>query len=429
MKKPIILFCLWIIYAPSLGQKITQVEYFFNEDPGFGKGVSVPVTMGTYQELAVNIPLYDLDLGLNSLFIRAKSENGNWGHTFHQSFFITRLPASIYPKISVLEYFIDTDPGVGKAKPIGLQPDYQIVADATLSLDELADGQHILYVRAKDDNGIWSAVFQQQFLVISGQNELPVITKAEYFVNTDPGFGKGSPVVINTPLATVTKLFDVAPEQLTPGNDTVYIRVQDNRGKWSPTFSTIIQTVETAAGNPPGNPIVSGITENSVNLGWDAGAGTGWDIVWGLAGFDYTENGILVLNSRNNSHQLEELSGGSAYEFYVRSSFPTGLVSSWGGPYPFTTSGATGIDEINSGEIIIFPNPASKRIFIRLPNQNEQKTNIRLYNLHGQLVRDMIYNANENELHQIELNGILPGIYLLHLQNREINLTRKMIVH
>jgi len=250
--------------------------------------------------------------------------------------------------------------------PIGLLPGYQIVADVTLSLADLSDGQHILFIRAKNDKGIWSAVFQQQFLVLSGQNELPVITKAEYFVNTDPGFGKGIPVPINTPRQTVTKIFDVAPEHLTRGNYTVYLRVQDNQGKWSPTYSTIVQTVETAAGNPPENPAVSGITENSVNLGWDAGSGTGWDIVWGLAGFDYTEDGMLVLNSGNNSHQLEELSGATAYEFYVRSSFPTGLVSSWGGPYPFATSGATGFDEINSGEISVFPNPASNRLYVRL---------------------------------------------------------------
>ncbi len=506
MKKLIILFCFWLIYAPVPGQKISLVEYFFNEDPGFGEGISVPVTWGTHQELAVNFPLHDLDLGLNSLYIRAKSENGNWGPTFYQSFLVTRLPDSIYPKITAieyffnddpgfgkgisipvnagkhlqlavnlpldklelgintlyvraksengswghtyqssflvtrlpdairskitaLEYFIDTDPGVGKAMPIGFQPDYQIVADVTLSLDALPDGQHILYVRARDDRGVWSAVFQQQFLVTPGQSEMPVITKAEYFVNTDPGFGKGIPVPINTPRQTVTKIFDVAPEHLTPGNDTVYIRVQDDRGKWSPTYSTIIQTMETAAGNPPENPVVSGITENSVNLGWDAGAGTGWDIVWGLSGFDYTEDGMLVLNSGNNSHQLEELSGGTAYEFYVRSSFPTGLVSSWVGPYPFTTSGATGFDEINSGEITIFPNPTSNRIFIRFSNQNGKKTTLRLHNLQGQLVREMNFIPYENELFQIDLKGILPGIYLLHLENREINLTRKMIVH
>jgi hypothetical protein len=505
MKKLIILFCFWLIYAPAPGQKISLVEYFFNEDPGFGEGISVPVTWGTHQELVVNIPLDELDLGLNSLYIRAKSENGNWGPTFHQSFWVSRLPDSVYPKITAieyffnndpgfgkgisipvnvgkhqqlavnlpldklelgfntlyvraksepgtwghtfqssflvtrlpdairskitaLEYFIDTDPGVGKAIPISLQPDYHIVADVTLSLDALSDGQHLLFVRAKDDRGVWSAVFQQQFMVTPIQSEMPVITKAEYFVNTDPGFGKGIPVPINTPRKTVTKIFDVAPKQLTTGNDTVYIRVQDDRGKWSPTYSKIIQTVETASGNPPENPVVSGITENSVNLGWDAGSGTGWDIVWGLSGFDYTEDGILVLNAGNNSHLLEELSGGTAYEFYIRSWYSTGLVSNWGGPYSFTTSGATGIDEINSGEITIFPNPASNKIFIRFSNLYQQETNVRLSNIQGQLMRELVYNTYENGILQMDLNGIVPGIYFLNLKNRQLNLTRKVII-
>ena len=429
MKKLIILFCLWIIYAPAPGQNISYVEYFFNDDPGFGKAVSVPVTAGIKQELAVNIPLTDLDLGINTLYVRAKSENGNWGQTYYSSFLVTRLPDLVHPKLISMEYFIDDDPGVGNGNSISFLSDYQTVVDVTLPLETLSDGQHMLYVRAKDEKGVWGGVFQQQFLVLPGQNDMPVITKAEYFVNTDPGFGNGIPVQINTPQKTVTKIFDVPPEHLTPGNDTVYIRVQDDQGKWSPTFSTIIQTMETASGNPPENPAVSGITENTANLGWDAGAGTGWDIVWGLSGFDYTEDGMLVLNTGNNSHQLDELSGGTQYEFYVRSSFSTGLVSSWGGPFAFATSGATGFDEINSGEITIFPNPASSRLYVRLSTQNGQKTTLRIYNLQGQLVRELIYSPNENGLTHIDLKGVLPGIYLLHLENREINLTRKIMVH
>jgi hypothetical protein len=147
-----------------------------------------------------------------------------------------------------------------------------------------------------------------------------------------------------------------------------------------------------------------------------------------LSGFDYTEDGVLVLNSGNNSHQLEKLSGATQYEFYVRSSFPTGLVSSWVGPFPFATSGATGFDEINSGEITIFPNPATNRIFIRFSNQNQQKINVRLSNIQGQLVREMVYNSYENGILQMDLNGLAPGIYFLNLKNRQLNLTRKVII-
>ncbi|WP_372950818.1 T9SS type A sorting domain-containing protein [Mariniphaga sp.] len=505
MKKLIFLFCVWILYTPVPGQNISQVEYFFNNDPGFGKAVSVPVTAGIKLELAVNIPLNDLDLGLNTLYVRAKSENGNWGQTYCSSFLVTRLPDSDDPKIAAveyffnndpgfgkavsvpvtagikqelainislnelntglntlyvraksengnwgqtycssflvtrlpdlihsklisMEYFFDDDPGVGNGNSISFLYDYQTVVDVTLPLKTLSDGQHILYVRAKDEKGVWGGVFQQQFLVLSGQNDMPVITKAEYFVNTDPGFGKGIPVPINTPRTTVRKFFTVAAEHLTPGNDTVYIRVQDNRGNWSPTFSEIIQTLEAAAGSPPDNLEVSGITENSVNLTWNTGAATGWDMVWGPSGFDYTEEGILVLHAGNNSHKLEELTGGTSYEFYIRSSFPTGLVSYWGGPYSFTTSGLTDVAEISSGEISIFPNPASNRLYVRLSNQNGQKTILRLYNLQGQLLRDKNYNSIENSMLQMDLKGLVPGIYFLNLENKQLNLTRKVII-
>ncbi|HSO89286.1 MAG TPA: T9SS type A sorting domain-containing protein [Draconibacterium sp.] len=418
----------WVTRLPdSIHSKISQVEYFFNEDPGFGKGFSIPVTVGTHRELEVNLPLNGLDMGINTVYVRIKSENGSWGQTYHQCFLVTRMPDSVHRKITAMEYFFDVDNGVGHGTPISFKSDDGVIVDITLPLASISDGQHMLYIRAKDEKGVWSGVFQQLFLKNPGQTDITLIKKVEYFINTDPGFGKGISVTIKTPQASATKIFTIAPEQLTPGNDSVYIRVQDDHGNWSPTYSTIIQTTETAAGNPPENPVVSGVTENSANLGWDAGAANGWDIVWGLSGFDYTEDGNLELNASSNTYQLKELLEGTSYEYYLRSWFSTGLVSNWAGPFSFSTSGATIINEIKSDEISIFPNPASNRIFIRFSNQNGQMS-VMLSNLHGQILRNMNYSADNNAIINIDLNGISPGIYFLQIKNQQVNVTRKVIV-
>ncbi|HLP20380.1 MAG TPA: hypothetical protein VK174_08765, partial [Chitinophagales bacterium] len=74
------------------------------------------------------------------------------------------------------------------------------------------------------------------FLLLLMQSALAQnITRIEYFYDTDPGFGLGTPVSI-TPAANISSLgFTASITALSPGFHTLYVRSRDANNKWSLT--------------------------------------------------------------------------------------------------------------------------------------------------------------------------------------------------
>jgi subtilase family serine protease len=136
------------------------------------------------------------------------------------------------------EYFIDTDPGFGKGSNLVLTPGTDISNfHFTADLSTVPEGFHKISTRFQDAKGKWSLTRTRLFFnqAISSGAPLPNITAVEYFIDTDPGFGKGKKL-------TVTPANDIKNIQFEPdltnidfGNHTLYIRARDAQGKWSLT--------------------------------------------------------------------------------------------------------------------------------------------------------------------------------------------------
>lgn len=59
--------------APASAPPVGQLEYYFDTDPGFGKGTAVSFTAGTdINNLSVNIPLGGVDPGIHTLYVRSR---------------------------------------------------------------------------------------------------------------------------------------------------------------------------------------------------------------------------------------------------------------------------------------------------------------------------------------------------------------------
>lgn len=102
-------------------------------------------------------------------------------------------------------------------------------------------------------------------------------------------------------------------------------------------FQGVVACAPPACAMPTGL-IASNITINSAQLGWQPGSNeTSWNLIWGEAGFDPTSQGTFVGNLSVNSYLLEGLSVNMVYCFYVQAICPAGGVSTWAGPYSFTT--------------------------------------------------------------------------------------------
>ncbi|HMP94722.1 MAG TPA: hypothetical protein PKD90_17710, partial [Phnomibacter sp.] len=104
--------CGWITagLSPAHSQApLNRVEYYFNTDPGYGNGTSIPITQSTdisNQTAAVNINM--LPDGIHNFYLRSRSTTGRWSLNVTQVFIKLSLPANNF--INKAEYLFDTDP-------------------------------------------------------------------------------------------------------------------------------------------------------------------------------------------------------------------------------------------------------------------------------------------------------------------------------
>jgi hypothetical protein len=146
---------------------IVRAEYFFNTDPGIGKATpfTLPVSADiSKQPLVINIE--SAPLGINNLYIRTEDSKGTWSLTNRTAF----IKVATEGNISVLEYFIDADPGYGMATRVALTPG-QDISNYTFNVDVSslsANSVHNLFVRVKDANGVWSYTSVVSFTKTSG---------------------------------------------------------------------------------------------------------------------------------------------------------------------------------------------------------------------------------------------------------------------
>jgi hypothetical protein len=228
--------------------RIFYAEYFVDTDPGLGKGTSIPFMIGDSISVSnISFSTNQLSLGQHTLHVRVRDEFNRWS-AYHSSFFAINAPKTlgdslmnVSGNVVAAEYFVDTDPGVGKGTAIPLVAGDSIsVANVTFSTKNLSLGQHTFHVRVKDVFGHWSAYRSEFFAVqmprtradssmdISGK-----IVSAEYFLDSDPGAGKGVSIPVTPGDSIWATNISVATDKLSLGQHTLHVRVKDELSHWS----------------------------------------------------------------------------------------------------------------------------------------------------------------------------------------------------
>ncbi|HLO43631.1 MAG TPA: hypothetical protein VK175_04805 [Leadbetterella sp.] len=153
--------------------------------------------------------------------------------------------------IQRIEYFIDTDPGYGAGILVPFSGTSTANANLSIPLvSGLNDGIHKIYIRAKDSNGRWSMVQSQNFFKIGLESSASNITKLEYFIDTDPGFGNGIQVPVTAGLTTTQTVSVPLSANLPNGFQKLFIRAKDASGKWSVVFSQNFFKTEVTPSRP-----------------------------------------------------------------------------------------------------------------------------------------------------------------------------------
>lgn len=225
---------------------IVKAEYFFDTDPGFGNGT--PISLTAAADIAnfstvINLNGSALTNGFHRLYLRTQDDAGRWSLVHNALFDNVNVPT--YPAapgaagvITDVEYFIDTDPGFGQGTKITVPATGDVSSmNALIDLSSLSSGVHRLYIRSKDASGKWSLT---NFAIFDNAAQTPypaapapaaAITQAEYYFDTDPGFGNGTPITVPSSTDIANFSFDVSVASLSQGRHILYLRSKEN--PWS----------------------------------------------------------------------------------------------------------------------------------------------------------------------------------------------------
>jgi hypothetical protein len=246
--------CLAGIPSAYTQLNIVKAEYFIDSDPGFGLANNISLTAAAnIADKQTNISLTGVSDGIHYLFLRSKDANGNWSVTNKLAFYKTNIAGNPLVNVIKAEYFIDTDPGFGNAIDVPLTGATNI-ADKTalIALGAVPDGIHNLFVRSRDANGKWSITNKLAFFKTNTNSaSLPNINKAEFFIDTDPGFGKATDIPVSAASNILDKTAIVPLGAVTDGIHNLYVRSRDVNGKWSISNKLPFYKTTAAQGNLP----------------------------------------------------------------------------------------------------------------------------------------------------------------------------------
>lgn len=227
--------------------QVQKVEYFFDTDPGYGKGINPgsPVmtedlTAKVYEELSFNASVNTLQNGYHTLYIRAKNTHG-WSQTQSRSFIKVNLSGEEVNRVKYVEYFFDSDPGYGEGTSVDLTSDDNLYTFEPF-IQPLTNGLHTLYIRVQNQDNGWSQVMNRSFVKTILPSDLASeLTAVEYYIDTDPGVGKAIPLAFSPDNNVIDFTADLT--DISTGNHVLYIRGKNHFGQWKSvgfhTFSVI----------------------------------------------------------------------------------------------------------------------------------------------------------------------------------------------
>lgn len=233
-----LLFLLFIWSNSMVAQpNIVKAEYFIDNDPGFGLAVNIhPLAPATHlNELSFSANVNNIEVGLHQLFVRVQNANGKWSIS-NRTLFYKAANAGAVPHILKAEYFFDQEPagGFGSGTNIPVVAGTAILGqNFSAATENLSTGLHNLFIRVKDANGLWSTASRTLFYKAPALGDLPNIVQAEYFIDSDPGFGNGIPIAFSSMAVVPAIPIKANVTGLTDGIHKFYLRVKDIHGKWS----------------------------------------------------------------------------------------------------------------------------------------------------------------------------------------------------
>ncbi|HNT52812.1 MAG TPA: hypothetical protein PKH19_05365 [Candidatus Syntrophosphaera sp.] len=152
--------------------------------------------------------------------------------------------------VAEIEYYYDADPGYGNGTPIYSRNTVDI--NQLINTDALADGFHRIYVRAKNQDGLWGLPQNRTFYIPLPVQVTPpaygTVSRIEYYFDADPGLGQGTPLYTRN---TVSLDQLISTAVLEEGFHRLYVRAKNAAGQWGMPQKTTFFIPFPSSGPPP----------------------------------------------------------------------------------------------------------------------------------------------------------------------------------
>lgn len=403
---------------PGIPQNIVQAEYFFDVDPGFGAGTAISITPGvTLTNVLATINTSGLASGIHRFGMRTRNADGGWSLTNAAEFLVNFDPAYATPvtvqTITRAEYFIDADPGFGNGTTIAFTPAVDVAnVVAAINTTGLPIGIHRVYLRTQNAEGGWSITAQKEFLVDENPAyPMPPVAPgplvyAEYFFDTDPGFGAGTPIAFTPSVDLANVTISVSTVGLADGVHQFYLRTLDD---WSLTgYQSFLK------GAPLPLRLLSfnaKNTDRTVALSWqtEAEANTShFEVERSADGRRFEKIGAVTAANvpGRQGYAFSDAQPLDAKAFYRLKQVDKD------GRYAY--SATLLVNRSKAMELQLFPNPAQTMIRITMPQQGQPQQLI-LLNATAQVLKTITVAAGAGSL-ELALSDLAPGQYFLKWQ-------------
>jgi len=269
-------------------QQISFGEYFFDTDPGYGNATEFTFAPGSNINLTQNLPITHLSNGYHTIYYRFKNDENKWGTTSNKSFYKS---GGIEKQIKSGEYFIDSDPGYGKATSFSFTPEQEINFTEKISASNLSDGFHSLYYRLKDNSGNWGTTSIHPFY----KDLSPQIIKLHYQIDNNSTITISIQPGVN--VLDFTLNHDI--QDLESGEHEIKFWVENENGInstiWSETFERTETGVDGENVNIPVKTYPNPAT-NFLNIKSECNV---------IQVKVYNIRGTLVLQDNSGNHQID----------------------------------------------------------------------------------------------------------------------------
>ena len=408
MKKLFLLLLVSWFGLTLSAQNIVEGEYFFDMKKDYGAGIPITVPSGSDISVNTTFDISSLSEGLHRLFVRFKDVGGKWGQTMNYTIFVKRETVST---VVAGEYFFDTVGDYGGGNSLSLLnvgSTNEVVQN--LDVAGLSDGLHRLFVRFKDNNGLWSQTMN--FNIFIKREKAHVIESGEYFFNEVGDYGTGMPFLIDdiSTNTTVSDLIEI-PNSLPQGNHILFFRFRDNNNLWSQTFSQSILKSDpvTISLDSIGNA-ASGLQNGFVEI----------SIAGGMSpySFEWKRDSTIISN-------LEDIMNLPPGNYSVTVTDANGCTEEAN----YVVDNVVGISDINSQKSVqIFPNPTTGLLNLRFELNQKSDLQIELSDNMGRLL--LVENHPKTSINSLtlELSSFVSGIYFLKIFDGKDVLSKKIIL-